>query len=303
MHGTEGLAQVAFDHLEAFEASLPDRLRSLWRDLIERRRAVRDRADEYLLAAGTQPIVAVPTWADEAIGGIGAASLEAAVGASVIGYHALRLQDDLADEGIGEPVPTLLLSAAAISRAEGLLARFVADDRFWRAHEAAMAGFGEAMLAERELAERPTSYDEAAFDLVLRRSAPLASPGLAILAAGGRWDAADDFTEAVRLAGKAVQIAHDLVDARRDLDAGRYTWVLVQLGAHEGEAGLADRFSTGFDAVVDTALGCLARAVDLAERVGSTSMAGWAGALEAEVERRRTQFWMSVFDPSGGPAV
>ena len=290
---------MAFDHLEAFEAALGDRLRSGWRDLVDRRGAVRARATEYLLAPETQPLVEVPLWADEAVGGGDRAALHAAVGASMLGYHGLRLQDDLADEGIGEAVPTMLLATAAISRAEGLLARITDDDRFWQAHETAMAGFGEAMLAEREFAEHPEGYDEAAFDQVLRRSAPLATPGLAVLAAADRWAAADDFSEAVRLAGKAVQIGHDLVDAKRDLEAGRFTWVLVTLGAHRGGAGLEERLLTGFDEVVETALGCLDEATTLADRVGSPSMLAWATALTSELERRRTEFWASIFDPSG----
>ncbi len=98
--------------------------------------------------------------------------VETAAAAGAIGYYAVRLQDDLMDEGIGDPAAIAVLSSAVLATAQSTLGSMGPSARFWVWHRDVMLGYAEAMQFEAEIRNDPAAYDEAAFERVLEQVAP-----------------------------------------------------------------------------------------------------------------------------------
>ncbi len=299
--GNEKLVEHARRHLDRFEGGLPPALQSIWSQMIQTR--IGGREERYLLHPLAQPLLSVPLWAIDCAGGaetVGDGMLADVVGASVVGYHGVRLQDDLIDEQAGDPIMVMLLSAVALSHADGLLARHVQDHRFWDAHSEIMGGYADAMQFERLLRSDPETYDATAFDRVLRRSRPLAIPGLAILARAGEWELAGRFEELVRHAARAVQMANDLRDAPTDLENENHTWVLSSLGVVPGSGSFEQSLISGFDAVVRLVDDELQTVADMALSLGADTAVSWSRSASTELARFQTEFWTKLFRAGAG---
>ena len=84
------------------------------------------------------PSCVVPLWAAQAAAGIGCVVggelVETAAAAGAIGYYAVRLQDDLMDEGIGDPAAIAVLSSAVLAAAQSTLGSMGLSARFWGWH-------------------------------------------------------------------------------------------------------------------------------------------------------------------------
>ncbi len=202
-----------------------------------------------------QPVVLVPLWAAQAAAGIGSGVtgelVETAAAAGAIGYYAVRLQDDLMDEGIGDPAAIAVLSSAVLTAAQSTLGSMGLSARFWSWHREVMLGYAEAMQFEAEIRYDPDAYDEAAFERVLERSRPLAVPGVAVLDAAGAWSLQPDFERMILSATGALQIVNDLDQVAKDLAEGNRTWVHNLLGLHAGAPLTRGRFIGGMDRVLD----------------------------------------------------
>ena len=169
----------------------------------------------------------VPRWAAQAAAGVGEAVdggvIETAAAAGAIGYYAVRLQDDLVDEGVGDPAAVAVLSSAVLAAAQSALGSMGLSVKFWEWQSDVMLRYAEAMQFEAEIRSNPDGYDEAAFERVLDRSRPLVVPGVAVLDAAGTWPLQPDFEQMIVAATGALQINNDLGHAVKDLNQGNRT--------------------------------------------------------------------------------
>jgi len=274
------LQAEVLDRLEVAAGRMGPRLGGAWTRLSSRLR-LNDRQPGYFLHPLAFPILQLPTWAAQRAGGAlpEAAALAAdSREAAAAGYLHVRVQDDWMDEGIEEGAATALLSDALLTRHQRLLVG-VAGDRpaFWERFEAAWLRYAEAMLLERALHDGEATYDQAAFDVVMDRSRPLALPPAAIWIHSGLdalLPALDDYVSHL---STSHQLFTDLIDAERDLAAGNLTWVIRRMGisdegAEDPEASLqqlrrALYLEGGFDAVMREARGRLEQAAEASRRM------------------------------------
>ncbi|KYF74252.1 geranylgeranyl pyrophosphate synthase [Sorangium cellulosum] len=214
--------------------------------------------------------------------------------AAAVGYLHVRIEDDLLDEGLGEPGAAVLLSGALFARHQALLARSLpGGSAFWDLFEEVWFGYGEAMLLERRLHRGGGARDADTFRRVLARSRPLVLPAAAALFALARPERLASLEAFVSALAAAHQLFADLLHAEKDRAIGNATYVLSRLGAQveprgdgpprSGGAARADdepRRTTdgggatalraalfargGFDAILEEARCELARAEDAA---------------------------------------
>ena len=288
------LVQIAEGHLARLRSDLGPLLQETWDEIRRRRFGTDSPAGTAYFHPIAQPILLVPIWAAEAArnagSGVAPEVVDDAVGASVLGYHAVRLQDDFVDEGRGEATEILLLSTAVLSRAQALLARRVTSPVFWDWYSLVMTRYAAAMAMETGLRAAPSSYDRAAFEQVLERSQPLAVPGAALLAHAQRWEVVPVLEELVRAITFSLQLSNDLRHARHDLAFGNITWVHRLLGWDEGSPDMSRRaLLSGVDMVFQETIRGLARAHRAAVLLGSEHAALWVESasayLQGHVER------------------
>jgi len=243
------------------------------------------------------PLVELPGWVDEATGStLGAATMTDLAEASVLGYLHVRVEDDLFDHDrqVGEPGLAMLLSDAFLIRHQTLLALQVGSSpRFWSRFQRLAFDYGEAMAQEHLLLKRSSVYREEHFELVLRRSMPLAIPGLAVLDLTDRYDLEPELLGLVHEIVSAGQLLDDLRDAGVDFDAGNFTWVVRRLGGEEGREAMMSTLvrKGGFDDIVAVAISDVDAGVRRAEKLGTPSAAAWLTARrEAVLEYQRSFF-------------
>lgn len=152
--------------------------------------------------------------------------------AAAFGYLHVRIEDDLLDEGVGEPGAAVLLSGALFARHQALLARSLPPgSAFWGLFEEVWLGYGEAMLLERRLHRGAGPRDVAAFRRVLARSRPLVLPAAAALFALSQAEHLAALEEFVSALVAAHQLFADLLHAEKDRGFGNTTYVLSRLWA------------------------------------------------------------------------
>lgn len=171
------------------------------------------------------PLLLLPWWLDESLGGDTDAALHAdLLLSSMAGYYLIRLIDDVMDRA-PEAAPQLL-PAVAVLHVQFQLAYtrwFPANHPFWPGFHTAWARCNEAAVVEAGLAH----IDEAAF---LQVSAPKVSAGVIPLAAlawhrhGGALPA--PWAALLPLLCAFHQRHNDLFDWKRDLDSGAVTHFL-----------------------------------------------------------------------------
>ena len=297
------LAAIARQATIALGDRLQPRSRDLWEAMLLRRSEVSGGEPDYLHPLA-QPIVLVPRWAAQAAAVVGKAVdrglVEAAAAAGAIGYYAVRFQDDLVDEGIGDPAAVAVLSSAVLAAAQSTLGSMGPTVRFWEWHCEVMLRYAEAMQFEAEIRSKPDGYDEAAFGRVLDRSRPLVVPGVAVLDAAGTWPLQPDFEQMIMAATGALQINNDLGHAVKDLNQGNRTWVHTLLGVRAGTPLNRGRLIGGVDRVLDRMRERLAVVADLAVALELSEAAAWAGATERAAGERLERMLISLLQMPAG---
>ena len=278
----EPLESTVRSRLAAFRQSLGPLLGRALDEMQERLEF--GRSGSYFLAPAAQPVLQLPGWVEASVGTwLSPRISDTLVESAAVAYLHVRLQDDLLDEGVGDPATVMMLSDVLFTRHQGLLARVVGEDAgFWELFEDLWRGYGEASLLEQALFESAAGYDEAGFVQVQQRSHPLMLPGAAVLAKQGRWGEVGELRGFVEALVAAHQRFHDLVDAQEDLRLGNPTYVVQRFGGLEGAEAFWKRLflEGGFDEVVTEVMADLDVAVERAEAMGM-------GAAVAFVEERR----------------
>jgi hypothetical protein len=221
--------------------------------------------------------------------------LDDMVEATVAGYLYVRVHDDRLDENLGDPDLAMFLADAFLIRHQALIAAHVGTDRrFWQLFQSVARSYAHAMLFEREALRPETHYDADVFDVVLARSQPLVLPGAALLSVTDRWELLEPLRTFVRHVVRAGQLVDDLSDCLRDLDRGRYTWVVRRLGGEHGrETVLRRLMGTGIDEVLEDVVSDLDGATGAALTIGMTEAVAWISARRESVFRLRDRMLLS----------
>ncbi|WP_437572577.1 geranylgeranyl pyrophosphate synthase [Sorangium sp. So ce542] len=229
--------------LASFRGRLAGELGALFDELAARLRLFEGEPGEgYFSHPAALPVLELPLWvvtrpggpapgADAGSRAIPPLAVELAEAAAV-GYLHVRIEDDLLDEGVGEPGAAVLLSGALFARHQALLARSLpGGSPFWDLFEEVWLGYDEAMLLERRLHRGAGPRDAATFRRVLARSRPLVLPAAAALFALSQAERLAALEEFVAALAAAHQLFVDLLHAEKDRALGNATYVLARLGA------------------------------------------------------------------------
>ena len=225
--------------LRAWRATLGPRLGPLFDRLAEGLQIYRDTWPTWFFHPRGLPVSLLPYWCARIEGGaaIDEARVFDAALSGALGYLHVRVQDDLIDEGRGEPGGAMLLSDALFQGHQRRLLRVVgADAAFWDLFDATWAAYGEAMLYEQALHQGEGVTTQEAFDAVLLRSRPLLLPPAAVLHARGLASLIPDLASFVHHLAAAHQLYMDCLDAEKDLAHHNHTFVVNQC---KGEGSLA----------------------------------------------------------------
>lgn len=258
------------------------------------------REGSYFLGPAAQPVLQLPGWVEASgeVRVLGGVMADVAASAA-FGYLHVRLQDDLLDEGTGDPAVVMMLSDVLFARHQALLWRVVGDHGEFRTlFEELWVAYAESSLLEHELFERRTGYDEAAFAQVQRRSHPLMLPGAAVLVCQGRWGELGRLREYVVALVAAHQRFHDLVDAQEDLRLGNPTFIVQRFGGEYDVAAQNKRLflEGGFDEVVGEVLADLDRAAEGAAALGMDGAVAFVGQRRSLVTRTQQSVFRSLFE-------
>jgi hypothetical protein len=230
--------------------------------------------------------------------------LEEILESAALGYLAVRVQDDLIDEGVGDPPEAALLASALLSRHLALLGRggalpALVEERWLAYHD--------AMLLERGLSrDAARVYDEALFARVLARTGPLAVPPAVALLEAGRASALPPLLDFCDALASAHQRLLDLLDARKDLANGNLS-PTVRRFRGSGEPGAMARalfLEGGFDACIQEAFAELDRAGEAARAWGCPSALDYLKARRRDAMTRQEAAFRTFFDEvlrSGAP--
>jgi hypothetical protein len=244
-----------------------------------------------------QPLIQFPAWISAAVDhGVGRDErLDDMVEAMVAGYLYVRVHDDRLDENLGDADLAMFLADAFLIRHQALIAAHVGTDpKFWQLFQSVAGSYAHAMLFEREVLRPEAHYDAEVFDLVLARSQPLVLPGAALLSVTDRWELLAPLQTFVRHVVRAGQLVDDLSDCLRDLERGRYTWVVRRLGGEHGrQAVLGNLMGTGIDEVLDDVVADLDGASRAALTMGLTEAAAWISARRESVVTLRDRMLLS----------
>jgi hypothetical protein len=245
-----------------------------------------------------QPLVQFPIWVSGAVDRSPGReeTLADVVEATVAGYLFVRIQDDRLDDDVGDPDTAMFLADMFLIRHQVLLARHVGrNPKFWELFQSVAEGYVGAMLFEQEAVRRESQYDAEVFDLVLARSRPLLLPGAALLSVSDRWELLQPLRRFVSHVVRAGQLIDDLVDCVRDLERGRFTWVVRRLGGEHGsELMVQTLINGGIDDIVADVMADLDSAGGAAVAVGMTDAAQWIEARRAAAIELRDKMLLSA---------
>ncbi|WP_437591898.1 geranylgeranyl pyrophosphate synthase [Sorangium sp. So ce1000] len=246
--GAQGAIEASLEaevlrRLASFRSRLRSELGALFDELAARLRLFEGEPGEgYFSHPMALPVLELPLWVATRLGGpepardAGSPALPPLAvdlaEAAAVGYLHVRLEDDLLDEGVGEPGATVLLSGALFAHHQALLARSLpAGSAFWGLFEEVWLGYGEAMLLERRLHRGAGPRDVAAFRQVLARSRPLVLPAAAALFALSQAEHLAALEQFVSALVAAHQLFADLLHAEKDRAFGNTTYVLSRIWA------------------------------------------------------------------------
>ena len=304
------LAAHARGALAAFHAALASPLGATLDAFTARRGLDFDRAPLENFTRTAQPVVHLPVWTARALVASGVTlprgALEGAVDAALFGYLCAQVQDDGLEGRLGAPSGWALLAHAAFARHHAaLVAAAGPSPAFWTGYAERWLGYADAVatFAAKDGPVRGTERVTAT-----ARSRPLVLPAAALLAGAGRAQWLEPLEQLVRGSTAAAQLYDDLLDAAEDLQHGRMTSVVREMGGEHGVDTLRRRLylEGGFDSVLDQALTALASARDAANDLGMSDAAA-AFATDAETmagARRRylDALEKHIFADARGPA-
>ena len=286
--------QAVLDDLEAWGEDLGEALGPAWRALRLRLR-LRE-GPGYFLHPLALPILQLPLWL--ALGPVPAPEAEVydAAGSAAAGYLAVRIQDDLLDEGAGGSPADLMLALVLFARHHHLAARVAGpsaafqelSEQRWRAYAEAMAQ--EALLSPE------TPITEARFQVLLQRSGPLLLPPAALLLprAPALLPA---LTRLVDHLARSHQLFTDAIDAEKDLRNGNRSRVLDRMGAAEGAQVVRRRLylEGGLDEVTAEAVALVEAARGEVRTLGLPQAEAWLDTRLATMEQVRQEAFATLF--------
>ena len=229
------------------------------------------------------PLLELPWWLDEALGGTtGPALQDDLIRSSMCGYYLIRLIDDVMDRS-RDADPRLLPAVAVLhAQFQSAYARwFPARHPFWDTFHAAWTRCNEAAVVEAGLED----IDEQDF---LRVSALKVSAGIIPMTAVAWQRHGGELPPAwARLFPRLCafhQRHNDLFDWKRDLDSGAVTFFLCQGRRHcgAGESMFAWVAREGFDREVTHLQSELRQLQADAAEAGSAALCDWL-ALRQEL--------------------
>ncbi|WP_437511747.1 geranylgeranyl pyrophosphate synthase [Sorangium sp. So ce1099] len=335
------LEAEVLQRLASFRGRLGSELGALFDELAARLRLLDGAPGEgYFSHPTALPVLELPLWVATRFGAPGPSLDEGSRGlpplavelaeAAAVGYLHVRIEDDLLDEGLGDPGAAVLLSGALFARHQALLARSLArGSAFWGLFEEVWLGYGEAMLLERRLHQGGGPRDAAAFRRVLARTRPLVLPAAAALFALSRPEHVADLEAFVAALAAAHQLFVDLLHAEKDRALGNMTYVLSRLGAQveardagqprssgaappddeprrdpEGRGATALRAQLfargGFDAILDEARCELARAEAAAGALGLPEAVRFCKARARYMTEIQRRVFLAFFSALAG---
>ncbi len=273
-----GISALIDGRFAALGETLGPRLRPGYQALLARQKWGAAHPGWYT-AAESQPILVLVLQLASVLGdAVPRAAVEDALESAMIGYAYVRVQDDWLDEGVlaTDPETTALLADALFARHQAVTARTVGggDQAYWDLFATTWAGYGDAMLLERELLRGPDGgappYDAAAFEAVLMRSRPMVLPPAALLARAGQLERLPSLERLVHEVARASQLLDDALDVLADFDGGSMNYLVQRFGGLHGRGALAAGMALGgfaitweeADAALDSALGA-ARALGI----------------------------------------
>ncbi len=221
----------------------------------------------YFGRPGRLPVVELPVWAAAAAARAGhpvrPGVIAAAVRSAAMGYLSVRLQDDLLDEGLGAPGPTMLLADALRAEHAAALGA-IGGPGVWALYAEVWTAYAEAMLHERALHDG-AGVGEAELAAVLRRSHPLALPPAAVFAAAGLDAQLPALRAVVERLALGHQLLHDALTAEQDAARGLPTRAVTRA---EGDLATWLHVERGLDGLIDEAAGVLGGAAVAASAIG-----------------------------------
>lgn len=232
------LLAAALDRVEAHgRERLPEPLAGQWREVLERWRAKLPPGGveaQFLGPWGT-PAFPLLAWVAEAVlAEPGSEPSLLASEAMMAWYFALRVQDDIVDDGA--PAERVWLVQALEARALRLMVEAAGDFPAMLAEwERLTTDFAAAALADLRLRADPrAAWGEAEVALQGRKFLPMAGPLQALLIRAGRTDALDAVRAGVERLSVGLQLTNDLAGAATDLDNGERSPFAAALGLVPG---------------------------------------------------------------------
>ncbi len=230
--GPQPALDRAWDGVERFMAELPPPLDAearAWLAHIGRGRSeASDRHRLYFRKDITPPLVFLPLWWAAGHPNTEPDRLDGVLRATMLGYFAIRLQDDVIDEAAA-PRSGLLLANVFEARMHAHLASATREHRAFRAaFGRAWIEFSRLTLAEHQQVRSDGPYSEALFGEHCDKVAFARVPLLALAAGDGLAEAR--IAELVHGLGRSYGLTNDLGGWRRDLANGHRTWLLAEAG-------------------------------------------------------------------------
>ncbi|GEM_PF-2085697 len=188
----------------------------------------------YFRKGAAPPLVFLPLWLSDGLAAAGCAVspdiLDAVLQATMFGYFAVRLQDDVLDEADAPRTPLLLGNYCSFAMHEHF-GRATGDDPAFRAAFArAWTAFSGWTLAEHERVRSDVVYTERDFRAHSDKVAFARVPLLAVAFAAGRSDLEPDIAALIHGLGVSYGLTNDLGGWRRDMANGHRTYLLARAG-------------------------------------------------------------------------
>jgi radical SAM protein with 4Fe4S-binding SPASM domain len=239
----ERLVQHALAAVQGFGTELPDPLGGMWAEVwSDWCRRIRPAEPEtmFLIPNGT-PAFQLLAWVAEAVlDHPDSPSARSAGEAMLAWYFALRIQDDIVDEGATGALS--YLEQALTARALRCMAEAAGDaDAMLGFHERLVRDFSSyALLDARQRADLDFAWSDEAVSLQGRKYLPMAGPLGALLIRAGRSGQLDALVALVVRLATGLQLSNDLFGADKDLANGERSPWLAALGLRPGLHGEAD---------------------------------------------------------------
>jgi radical SAM protein with 4Fe4S-binding SPASM domain len=239
----ERLLLGGLDAMERFGRGLPAPLRQPW---AETQRAWREKIhpalpeQHFLIPTGTPAFELLAWVAESVLDQPDGEPARQACEAMLAWYFALRIQDDIVDDGA--PRELGFLEQVLTAHAVQAMVRAAGDAEAMLAfHSRIVRDFAAVAVADaRQRADLGFRWDEPALAVQGRKYLPMAGPLGALLIRGGRPELLDDLVRMVEGLSTGLQLTNDLFGAAKDLRNGERSPYLAAMGLVPGLHGEAD---------------------------------------------------------------